>query len=165
MINPTITLFVVIAMFVSGSELVGVSSRALPRTDVPLTQAIADATRVAQAEESWSVMVADGVSMVPHYGSHSVLIVDRIPFNELRVGMIVVYRNREGDLVGHQLVRRDGAGWWTGGVNNSRLDPEPLEPRNYVGVVFGVLTARGPDRDGIRLARQMGLPTVMGKSY
>lgn len=102
--------------------------------------------------------------MAPYYGEGSVLLVDRAPYNKLRAGMMVVFRDADGDTVGHWLVRQENGGWVTQGVNNVELDPELLTEANYQGVIFGVLNSRGADAEGLRVASQMQLPRVIGKS-
>ncbi|MGE9297261.1 MAG: hypothetical protein ACQKBV_13340 [Puniceicoccales bacterium] len=141
------------------------SSIPTPMTDVSLSKAISDAEKVAQSNPNWCVMLADGFSMAPHYGANSVLIIDQTNFRQLEAGMIVVYRDQEGDLVGHQLLARTADGWTAQGVNNPGEDPELVTPSNFRGVIFGVLNTRGADAMGLRIAQQKGLPRVIGKTY
>jgi len=165
--KKTLTSLVSIAavLLFAGSPASGQINRVSLLTDVPLEKAIEDATQVARNDPAWQVMLADGVSMAPYYSDNSVVIVDRPSFAELQAGMIVVYRDSEGDLVGHHLVQRTEAGWVSRGSNNGSPDPHPVTAQNYVGVIFGVLNTRGFDEAGIRLAREMALPTVIGKSF
>lgn len=130
---------------------------------VPLHRAIDDARAVAERNDQWEVMLGDGQSMTPYYGAGSVLLVERAPFDELRPGMMVVFRDEAGDLVGHWLVRRENGQWITQGVNNGAPDPRPLIESAYQGVIFGVLRSSGPDATGLAHAANLGLPRVIGK--
>jgi len=131
---------------------------------VPLKQAIEDARAVAERDHSWHVMLGDGVSMSPYYGSGTVLLVDRAPFRDLQPGMMVVFRDGSGDLVGHWLVGQENGQWITQGVNNATPDRQPLSQGNYEGVIFGVLRSKGADAKGLAHAAKLGLPRVIGKS-
>lgn len=135
-----------------------------PTTGVPLKQAIRDALTVAERDADWTVMLGDGVSMSPYYAEGSVLLVDRAPYHKLKEGMMVIFRDNSGDLVGHWLVRQEGNGWVTQGVNNASIDPELMTSSNFVGVIFGVLNSRGADAQGLAYAQQMQLPSVIGKT-
>ncbi len=91
--------------------------------------------------DGWQVMIGAGESMAPLFGSHSVLVVDSAPFETLRTGMIAIYRDRSGDLVGHSLKHKDGPGWVAQGFNNWKSDSERVNDSNYVRIVFGVFSA------------------------
>lgn len=159
---PQAFLVVIVAfMFISPS--ISQAARSLPRSDVPFSTAISDALHVAQQKPTWEVMVAKGDSMVPHYGDGSVLVVDALPFENLRPGMIAVFKDAAGDWVGHFIQARGAEGWITRGINNSRADAAELTESNYHGVIFGVLNSAGADAAGLALAQGHGIPTVIGK--
>lgn len=134
-------------------------------TNVPMAQAINDAQQAADQNAGWMVMLGDGRSMAPYYGKGSVLLVEKTDFSHLKPGMMAVFQDAEGDLVGHWLIRKEGAGWVTQGVNNAALDADLMTQGNYVGVIFGVLKTAGEDATGVAYARQHNLPRVIGKSY
>lgn len=133
------------------------------QTSVPLTQAIRDAMTVAEKDSDWSVMLGDGGSMSPYFGPGSVVMVDKAPYYKLQPDMIVVFRDAEGDLVGHWLVRKEAEGWHTQGVNNSTEDTQLMDESMYVGVIFGLLHSAGPDAEGLAMADSLNLPRVIGK--
>lgn len=162
--NPAIRILPILALLLTVAPLQGDYININTRSSVPLKQTINDALKVAQRNPSWVVMLGDDISMDPYYGSGSVLLIDRASYESLRPDMIVVYRDSEGDLVGHWLIQLDADGWVTQGINNLQPDAEKLDRRNYVGVVFGVLNSRGVDAEGISYARSLGLEFVRGKS-
>lgn len=133
-------------------------------TNVSMVRAIQDAEVVAAQNRNWRVMVGDGHSMAPYFHEGSVLLVDRARFDDLKPGMMVVFRDDEGDLVGHWLVSRIRGHWVTRGVNNKRHDPGFMSRPDYEGVVFGVLHSSGQDAEGLAYAQQLSLPIVLGKS-
>ncbi|MBC2596054.1 hypothetical protein H5P28_17440 [Ruficoccus amylovorans] len=136
------------------------------RADVKLassvapSQAYSDALAVAAMNDNWTAIPADGKSMLPYYDSKSILMIDRASFSSLSAGMMVVYRDRNGDLVGHQLVRKTENGWIARGINNRGEDPELVTENNYRGVVFGVFHSNGKDNGTLA-----GKERVIGKSY
>lgn len=127
---------------------------------VSYRRALADAERVASLNPDWMVMRTAGNSMTPHYGDNAVLVVSKINYRSLRPGMIVVYRDQAGDLVGHTLVAMNADGWIARGQNNRINDPHPVTPENLVGVIFGVFHSAGAD---LRIGKH--LPLVISKRY
>ncbi|WP_309385502.1 S24/S26 family peptidase [Cerasicoccus frondis] len=135
------------------------------RTDVPMPQAIDDALAAAEHNQQWVVMLGDGHSMAPYYGRGSVLMVSPMCFYKLKPGMIAVYRDNSGDLIGHWLIESENGKWVTQGANNRPVDPQLMEKHNYVGVVFGVLNSAGICSEGMAYANVNGLEWVTGKQY
>lgn len=131
-----------------------------PRADVTLSEAYAEAQQVAAMDADWYVTAADGRSMAPFYDADSVLVVDRAPFAELKSGMIVVYRDSDGDLVGHRLVAKEGSNWVARGIQNGGNDPYLVTPANYEGVVFGIFYSNGQDKSALA-----SVDRVVGKTY
>lgn len=146
------------------AQSISAESLPVPRSGVAIDDAVADGVTVAAMNPAWEVMIGAGKSMAPHYGEGSVLVVDRMPFEQLRPGMMVVFQDRDGDWVGHWLVSRDESGWRTQGANNGSMDPDTLTPERYRGVIFGVLNASDPGPGARNVAAQAGLPVVLGKS-
>lgn len=68
-----------------------------------------------------------------------------VPFGEIKVGDIVVYRSTSGRLyvngkpycgpVCHKVIEVKYGHVWTKGVSNTRPDPEYVTPLNYMGEV------------------------------
>lgn len=126
-----------------------------------------DAQRVASMNARWEAMRASGLSMAPYYADDSILLVERSAWGQLREGMIIVYADAAGDLVGHTLVRQTEAGWVARGVNNDGEDPALVTRENFVGVIFGVFNTAGLPESSTLLAEVSSsqLPVVLGKRY
>ncbi|GHC04173.1 S24 family peptidase [Cerasicoccus arenae] len=133
-------------------------------TTVPLKQAIQDAMKVADRNANWEVMLGQGKSMSPYFNSGSVLLVDNAPFRKLKQGMMVVFKDAEGDWECHWLVRKEADKWVTQGVNNASVDPDLIGESNYRGVVFGVLNSAGAEPEGLAYAQSLGLESAIGKT-
>ncbi len=133
-------------------------------TNVSLQQAITDGQQVAERNGDWQVMLGGGHSMAPYFGHGSVLLVDVAPMSQLKPGMMVVFEDEVGDLVGHWLIRKENGDWVTRGINNTTDDPSVLNAQNYRGVIFGVLNSSGEDAVGLAYANQLGIQRVLGKS-
>jgi len=107
-----------------------------PRADVvkPL-----DAYRLAKAyvavHPGTDYMIGSGDSMLPLYKDHTVIITERMPVADLRVGMTVVYSGHSGFPVAHVLVKRTSEGWIAMGVGNPICDAVKVTEDNYMGTV------------------------------
>jgi len=108
-------------------------------TEVPFTQAIASARRVADLNTGWRVYLSRGESMLPQIGHDSLLLVARGDYAQLTIGMLVVYRDSDGDLVSHRLIARTSEGWVAKGINNYDADPGLVTSDNFQGTVFGIM--------------------------
>lgn len=125
-------------------------------TTVPLDKAVQEANALVRNFPNWQVMLAGGSSMKPHYSDGDVLLVDKAPLSQIRTGMMVVYLDREGDLVGHTVIDSKDGAFVVRGINNRRDDQEHVTAENYRGVIVGVLHTNGRGATG-------DLPTVLGK--
>lgn len=74
--------------------------------------------------------------MQPLYEPDTILVLQHLPFNELRRGQTALYRNREGRVIAHVLISRTRDGWRARGLNNHLHDMEPVLSENLVGVVI-----------------------------
>lgn len=145
--------------------LKAVAANSLASSDVPLNQALDEARIVCQINPKWDVMLGSGTSMHPHFGSGSVLIVDKVNYNALKPGMIAIYRDSDGDLVGHSLVTKHGDKWVTRGNQNSVNDPDKLSNSNYLGVVFGIIQTEDNGKLALSSNELNGVKVVVGKKY
>ena len=110
-------------------------------------------------------MRGSGSSMLPYYGENSVLIVETASYNNLQLGMSVVYRDSNGDLVGHLLQGKSGDDWYARGFNNKKQDPQLITERNYVGVIFGILSGNSSGERANGYSSNAKYPIVNGKKY
>lgn len=90
------------------------------------------------------VSKGSGISMAPIYGDNTVFVITPIEFDQLEEGMIVAYRNKWGDQVVHQLVKRNGHKWVVKGLNNEQADSEPVTKKNLIGAVYAVFNSAAP---------------------
>jgi hypothetical protein len=98
------------------------------------------AEQMAAQHDGSFVVRGDGASMAPLYPSGTVLVIARVPFDELKRGVTVIYRNQEGRPIAHVLVSLSRKGWRAAGLNNPHLDEESVSPENLLGVVTSAYT-------------------------
>lgn len=79
--------------------------------------------------------------MRPYLGGNDLIIVEAIAFEALRPGMIIVYRDGEGDHVAHQVVGRENGQFRVGGLGNNASDPTLVSEENFLGSVVVILRA------------------------
>ncbi len=74
--------------------------------------------------------------MLPVYGENTVLVLQKVPYENLVAGMNVAYRNDHGAVVLHRLIAKDSGGWRAIGLNNPEEDPARVTPYNLLGIVY-----------------------------
>jgi len=124
---------------IGGILIPSTSQAASTDTEVPFAQALAGARQVANMNSGWKVFVSQGESMLPQISHNSLLLVARTDFDQLKEGMLVVYRDNSGDLVSHRLISHTKDGWVAKGLNNYREDPGLVTRDNLQGIVFGTM--------------------------
>lgn len=107
-----------------------------PSVAVTRSQAWKDAEALAALDPGRMTVIGSGDSMRPVYGENTVLVLQKVPFESLVVGMNVAYRNQSGRIVLHRLVERVGSGWRVVGLNNEDEDAERVRPDNLLGIVY-----------------------------
>lgn len=138
------------------------SHMSVPASCISYTAALEEAKHVAAQNEDWQVMRCSGFSMNPMFGSGSILLVNTSNALSVREGMVVIYRDQEGDLISHQVIAVHQAGYLTQGLNNPAPDPERIDRGRIEGVVFGVFYTGGPQP--LTRSEDRALPIVLGKS-
>ena len=129
--------FTRLLLALAGLALVnGAMAASNPVTGVSMVTALKDARDLAANRSDLKVLRVEGVSMLPYFGSGSVLVVKSLPAEKLRAGMVVVYKNRFNETVAHRLVNATAAGWTAAGYNNREADSTPVTAENLVGVVY-----------------------------
>ncbi len=147
----------ILITFVTIAFLATLKAPASTGSNVPYLNALRDAQAVASMDGSWKVMRGAGLSMNPYYSEKSLLLVDTHVPDRIEPGMVIVYRDSNGDLVGHRVEASSPAGVVTRGLNNPSNDPALVPAAAIEGVVFGVLHTDG------RVPAGDTLPVVMGK--
>lgn len=83
-----------------------------------------------------------GLSMEPLIPPYAWIVSEELPFEELKVGQVVLYHNGSGRRVAHALVKKMRDGWITVGVNNEHgIDDTRVTPYNYLGVITAAFLA------------------------
>jgi hypothetical protein len=98
------------------------------------------AEQVAAQHEGAFVVRGDGASMTPLYPSGTVLVIERVSFDQLKRGATVIYRNKDGRPIAHVLVAPSRHGWRTAGLGNRCIDEESVSQENLLGVVMSAYT-------------------------
>jgi len=113
------------------------------------------AEQVAAQHEGAFVVRGDGASMTPLYPSGTVLVIERVSFDQLKRGATVIYRNKDGRPIAHVLVAPSRHGWRTAGLGNRCIDEESVSPENLLGVVISAYTPVDlTPRDSLHYAAQ-----------
>ena len=91
--------------------------------------------------------IGEGISMYPTIDSGSVTFCKNIPFDNVSVGNIVVYRtiiNNSIKLVQHRVIARSANYLYVKGDNNNYVDPVLVTKNNYVcttaAIIYGNYT-------------------------
>ena len=123
-----------------------------PQTSVSLDRTLTDAYKLAATRADLQVLRIEGRSMLPFFGSGSVVIVKKMDSAKLRTGMVVVYRNRFNETVAHRLVAATNDGWVAQGYNNADVDSTPVTGANLIGVVYATFHSNGQTGSGKQIA-------------
>lgn len=110
---------------------------------VSIDRGVSDAIAVAARNGEATVMRAEGDSMLPFFGKGAVLVVRPLVVEWVRIGMIVVYRNNEGERVAHRVTGETAEGWVVRGYNNDRDGSIRVTAANLEGVVYATFYANG----------------------
>ncbi len=76
-----------------------------------------------------------GNSMLPLYKTKDTIYFQHIPYNEIRIGSIVVFSPNGISYICHVVVDKSGKNWKTKGINNDYIDEDELTEYNYIGMV------------------------------
>lgn len=105
---------------------------------------LADARALAADRPGLRVMRVRGESMEPFFGDGAVVVVKAISFTRLQAGMLVVYRNRFGEVIAHRAVADVTGGWRVKGEANGKPDSTLVTAGNLIGVVYATFNAAPP---------------------
>jgi hypothetical protein len=115
------------------------SSRATSAPSSPLgaQEALRAAYTLERFGDDRTSGLGRGDSMQPLYDSNTVIVVEKIAYEDLKAGMLVAYRNSQGARVVHQLLYQDHHGWVAQGIGNEGRDRDRVTRANLEGVVYG----------------------------
>lgn len=139
---------------------------AAPKSSATFEKALKDAEMVASLNPAWSVHRTAGKSMGEFFGDNSLILVQKATsLADIRVGMMLVYRSAEGELISHKVVAHDGDSVRTMGVANWKADPAPVTADMIVGTVFGVFHSAGAPAGPVYASNGSVVPTTLCKTY
>ncbi len=96
------------------------------------------AKSVLPLNPNWKLMKCEGRSMEPFLSPEDLVIVDHGNLDQLKVGMLVVFRSRTGESILHQVIEISAEGLLTKGSRNETEDADPITHENYIGHVVAV---------------------------
>ncbi len=141
------------------------SANAAPKSSAPFAKALQDAEMIAALNPEWSVQRTSGESMGEFYGDNSLILVQTASIKDIRVGMMVVYRSTEGELIAHKVAAHHGDSLNTKGASNWKMDPLPITDDMIVGTVFGVFHTSGIPSGQVLASNGQPLPTALCKTF
>ena len=109
-------------------------------------QAWRQASEMAENTPDAFVLVGLGSSMQPLYAPGTILVLQQLPYAELKRGQTALYRTKQETVVAHVLVAKARDGWRVQGLNNHNHDMEPVVAENFVGVVVAAFKPMTPAR-------------------
>ncbi len=109
-----------------------------PRSSVSREHALALANAMARTVGGEVFTISATGSMRPTLDESSVVTVEKVAFEDLRRGDIIIYRNNRGLPIIHRLFEEHGARWLVLGDNNASIDAEAVTNANFVGRVCAI---------------------------
>lgn len=156
------TTFIALIITLLASAL---TASAAPKSSASFQKALSDAEMIASLSPEWSVQRTSGASMGEFFGDNSLILVQKATLQDIRVGMMVVYRSSAGELISHKVVAHNGDSIRTIGVSNWNMDPEPVTNGMIVGTVFGVFHSAGAPAGEVYASNGQPLPTALCKTF
>jgi signal peptidase I len=154
-----------ILAFITSCFLLLSTLNAAPKSSAPFEKALRDAEMIAALNPDWSVQRTEGNSMGDFFGDNSLIVVQTAKLADIRVGMMVVYRSTEGELISHKVIAHNGTTLRTTGVTNWGADPEPVTEDMLVGAVFAVFHTAGAPSGQIIASNGKPIPTALCKTF
>jgi signal peptidase I len=136
-----------------------------PSSGVPFADALANAHKIAELDPTWKLFMVKGQSMEPQFGCNSILVAAQTKYTDLKVGMLVVYKDGTGDLVAHRIIQKNDNGWIAKGYNNDKTDPCLVTAENLQGVVFGIVNYKHGTDSLASVDIKGNPPVALAKTY
>lgn len=106
-----------------------------------------EAELVAARVPASSTVIGHGRSMDPLYPEGTVLVLQRLRWENMRAGMTTIY-NKDPDnpyhMVAHVLLKREEDEWTTQGLANTTPDQVRVTADNYIGTVVAAFRRETP---------------------
>lgn len=109
-----------------------------PRSSISREHALNLAKLTASTIGGQVFTVAPTGSMKPTLDESSIVAVEKVAFEQLQKGDIVIYRSVAGAPVIHRLHERQDGRWHVLGDNNASVDRETVTATNFVGRVCAI---------------------------
>jgi hypothetical protein len=138
---------------------------AAPKSSAPFEKALRDAEMIAALNPDWSVKRTEGTSMGDFFGDNSLIVVQAAKLADVHVGMMVVYRSAEGELISHKVIAHNGTSLRTTGVANWSADPAPVTEDMLIGAVFAVFHTAGAPNGTVLASNGSPIPTALCKTF
>jgi signal peptidase I len=155
--------FLTLVLLITGSVW-GVNPVAKSEAFAPMSLAAAlhDAAALLDRHPAAAVMRIEGDSMLPFFGDGAVVVVRPVASERLRPGMIVVYRNADGERVAHRVMGLNKEGWVVRGYNNDREDSTRVTAENLEGVIYATFYTNPRAGDPVLMAAvSAGVPVAL----
>jgi len=141
------------------------TATAAPKSSASFDKALRDAEMIANLSPDWSVHRTVGASMGDFFGDDSLIVVQKASIEDIQIGMMIVYRTAEGELISHKVVEHNGISLSTKGASNSHVDPHAVTDDMIVGAVFCVFHTAGAPSGSILASNGQPLPTASCKEF
>jgi len=138
---------------------------ASPKSSASFEKALSDAEMLAGLNPAWSIHRTTGDSMGDFFGDNSLILVQEASLAEIKVGMMIVYRSTNGELISHKVVQHNGDNLRCIGTSNWNMDPEPITGDMIVGTIFGVFHSAGAPQGGVVASNGRPIPTAVCKRF
>ena len=109
-----------------------------PHSTVSRATALALAKHVAASIGGRAYVIAPSGSMLPTLDEGSIVTIEKVAWDKLKKGDIIVYRNAAGQAVIHRLFERHDDRWFVLGDNNASVDRETMSADNLLGRVCAI---------------------------
>ena len=119
-----------------------------PQSALDATRALAAANAIASYVPGARVYAVGATgSMRPVFSEKAFLVVEPAPYEQLKIGDIIIYRHPQFQSpVVHRILEKHADGYWTKGDYCDRPDNVYVTPENYVMRVFAIIYAREDSR-------------------
>lgn len=138
---------------------------ASPKSSASFDKALSDAEMVASFNQDWSVHRTKGSSMGDFFGNNSLIVVQNAEIEDIRTGMMIVYRSKTGELISHKVMQHNGDSLRTQGTANWSLDPEPVTSEMIVGTIFCVFHANSAPSGAAYASNGQAIPVASCKEF
>ena len=159
------TTFLAIAIASLSAVFTAAASPKSPKSSATFGKALRDAEMIANLSPEWHVYRTIGTSMGDYFGDNSLIVVQKADIQEVRVGMMIVYRAASGEFISHKVVAHNGTSLITQGAGNRHMDPDPVTNEMLVGAIFCVFHTAGAPADEILASTGQALSTAFCKTF